>query len=74
MIARIVFQGKVLQGDIIVSYILYNTAVIKTLLYNSYPILTQRHCSRKPVYNPGVSGHFNRIKILIEEITCSPRG
>ncbi len=37
MIARIVFQGRVLQGDIIVSYILYNTAIIKTLLYNSYP-------------------------------------
>jgi len=37
MIAMIVFQGKVLQGDIIVSYILYNTAIIKTLLYNSYP-------------------------------------
>lgn len=37
MIARIVFQGKVLQGDILVSYILYNTAIIKTLLYNPYP-------------------------------------
>lgn len=38
MISRIVFHGRVSQGDIIlVSSYLYKPAIIKTLLYTSFP-------------------------------------
>jgi hypothetical protein len=39
MMSRIVFHGRVSQGDnIIVSSYLYNPAIIKSLLYNSFLI------------------------------------
>jgi len=39
MMRRIVFHGRVSQGDnIIVSSYLYNPAIIKSLLYNSFLI------------------------------------
>lgn len=75
MISRIVFQGKVLQGVIIVSYSLYNTAIIKTLLYTSYPDVQKQEKILLIIFIKQDScPPCNRVKILIGEVTCSPRG